>query len=76
VHYVIEGSITTPESRMPTVRVVWIIDDDTPRLVSAYPLQRDWQVAITRTRCTAPRSTRARIENQRYWHDPTYLCRS
>jgi hypothetical protein len=40
VHYVIEGSIITPDGRNPTVRVVWIIDDgdDKPRLVSAYPL--------------------------------------
>ncbi len=40
VHYVIEGSLITPDGRNPDVRVVWIIDDgdDTPRLVSAYPL--------------------------------------
>ena len=40
VHYVIEGSLITPDERNPDVRVVWIIDggDDTPRLVSAYPL--------------------------------------
>ena len=40
VHYVIEGSLITPDGRNPNVRVVWIIDDgdDIPRLVSAYPL--------------------------------------
>ena len=43
VHYVIEASLSTLDGRDPTVRVVWIIDhgDDTPRLVSAYPLQRN-----------------------------------
>ncbi|MBZ0304194.1 MAG: hypothetical protein K8J31_30950 [Anaerolineae bacterium] len=42
VHYVVEGAINTPDGRNPGVRVVWIIDegDDTPRLVSAYPLLR------------------------------------
>jgi hypothetical protein len=40
VHYIIEGTLRTPDGRNPSVRVVWIIDDDddTPRLVSAYPL--------------------------------------
>jgi hypothetical protein len=40
VHYVIEGTLHTPDDRNPDVRVVWIIDDgdDIPRLVSAYPL--------------------------------------
>jgi Domain of unknown function (DUF6883) len=40
VHYVIEGTLNTPDSRNPAIRVVWIIDDsdDIPRLVSAYPL--------------------------------------
>ena len=40
VHYVIEGSLITPDGRNPNVRVIWIYDDggDTPRLVSAYPL--------------------------------------
>ena len=40
VHYVIEGTLNTPDGRNPDVRVVWIIDegDNTPRLVSAYPL--------------------------------------
>ena len=42
IHYVIEGTLHTPDSRNPAVRVVWIIDDgdDVPRLVSAYPLSR------------------------------------
>lgn len=40
IHYVIEGTINTPDDRNPAVRVIWIIDDgdDTPRLVTAYPL--------------------------------------
>jgi hypothetical protein len=39
-HYVIEGVLNTPDGRNPSVRVVWIVDenDDTPRLVSAYPM--------------------------------------
>jgi hypothetical protein len=37
--YIIDGPITTPAGRMPSVRTVWIIDqgDNTPRLVTAYP---------------------------------------
>jgi hypothetical protein len=40
IHYVIEGTLNTPDGRNPSVRVIWIIDDgdDAPRLVSAYPL--------------------------------------
>jgi hypothetical protein len=40
IHYVIEGTLQTPDGRNPSVRVIWIIDDDdiVPRLVSAYPL--------------------------------------
>jgi hypothetical protein len=39
-HYVVEGTLFSPDGRNPKVRVVWIIDEDgdTPRLVSAYPL--------------------------------------
>jgi hypothetical protein len=45
VHYVVEGSLITPDGRNPKVRVVWIIDEDShiPRLVSAYPLQGEQQ---------------------------------
>ncbi len=40
IHYVVEGTLHTPDGRDPSVRVIWIIDDgdDVPRLVSAYPL--------------------------------------
>ncbi|GIL13272.1 MAG: hypothetical protein BroJett038_19920 [Chloroflexota bacterium] len=40
IHYVIEGTLNTPDGRNPAVRVIWIIDedDDIPRLVSAYPM--------------------------------------
>lgn len=40
IRYVIEGELITPDGRNPPVRSVWFIDigDDTPRLISAYPL--------------------------------------
>ncbi|MFQ3645992.1 MAG: DUF6883 domain-containing protein [Aggregatilineales bacterium] len=40
VNYVVEGRLRTPDGRDPDVRVIWTIDngDDTPRLVSAYPM--------------------------------------
>ncbi len=39
--YVIEAALLTPDSRNPKVRSVWFIatGDDTPRLISAYPLE-------------------------------------
>ncbi len=39
--YVIKGRVITPDGRNPEVRAVWFIStgDDTPRLVSAYPLE-------------------------------------
>ncbi|WP_375338976.1 DUF6883 domain-containing protein [Ancylothrix sp. D3o] len=39
--YVIEGRVITPDGRNPEVRSVWFIStgDDTPKLVSAYPLE-------------------------------------
>ncbi len=42
VNYVVEGELVTPDGRNPEIRVIWAIDtgDDTPRLVSAYPLSR------------------------------------
>ena len=38
--YVIDGQIETPDGRNPYVKTVWQIDwgSDSPRLVSAYPL--------------------------------------
>lgn len=40
VRYVIEGALTAPDGRTPSVRVVWFIstDDTEPYLVTAYPL--------------------------------------
>ena len=37
--YVIEGNLETPDGRAPLVRVVWFIDidEEIPRLVTAYP---------------------------------------
>lgn len=39
--YVIEGALNTPIQRMPQVRVVWFIPNDSrvPRLATAYPLE-------------------------------------
>jgi hypothetical protein len=39
--YVIEGQLITPDGRNPFVRSIWFIttEDDTPRLISAYPLE-------------------------------------
>ena len=39
--YVVDGQIETPSGRLPAVRTIWIIDRglDTPRLVTAYPLE-------------------------------------
>jgi hypothetical protein len=38
--YIVEGIIHAPDGRDPLIRSVWFIedDDDTPRLVTAYPL--------------------------------------
>lgn len=40
--YVIEGRLRCPDGRRPVIRTVWFIDSgsDTPRLVTAYPLER------------------------------------
>ena len=42
VRYVIEGALRCPDGRRPLVRVVWFIDseEEVPRLVTAYPLER------------------------------------
>ena len=39
--YIIDGDLETPNGDMIPVRTVWIIetDDDTPRLVTAYPAE-------------------------------------
>jgi len=38
--YQLDGPITCPDGRSPSIRAVWIIDvgTDIPRLVTAYPL--------------------------------------
>ena len=40
VHYVIEGTMISPDGRNPKIRSVWVVETDTttPRFVSAYPL--------------------------------------
>jgi hypothetical protein len=39
--YVVEGTIGTPGGRSPNIRSVWFVesDQDTPRFVTAYPLE-------------------------------------
>ena len=38
--YRVDGAISCPDGRTPTIRSVWIIDDgnESPRLVTAHPL--------------------------------------
>jgi hypothetical protein len=42
VRYLIDGALRCPDGRHPLVRVVWFADfeDNVPRLVTAYPLER------------------------------------
>jgi hypothetical protein len=39
--YIIEGIISAPDGRAPTIRSVWFIEtgEDIPRFVTAYPLK-------------------------------------
>jgi hypothetical protein len=41
ISYIVEGSLTAPDGRLPHVRVVWFIEtgESIPRLVTAYPLK-------------------------------------
>lgn len=41
--YVVDGLVGGPQGRQATVRTIWIIDRglDTPRLVTAYPVEGD-----------------------------------
>jgi hypothetical protein len=41
MRYIIEGDLSTPDERQPTVRVVWFIENesDAPQLATAYPLK-------------------------------------
>ena len=40
--YIVDGIITTPDGRTPTIRTVWFIrnEEDVPQFVTAYPLRR------------------------------------
>jgi hypothetical protein len=39
--YVIEGGLTTPSGRQPSLRTVWLVETGelAPRFITAYPLQ-------------------------------------
>ncbi len=43
--YVLEGSILTPEENYVSLRTVWVIDKEQnrPRFVTAYPLERAYE---------------------------------
>ena len=40
--YIVDGIITTPDGRTPTIRTVWFIrnEEEIPQFVTAYPLRR------------------------------------
>jgi hypothetical protein len=42
VKYIVDGRIVSPTGRSAPVRTVWIVDrgSDSPRLVTAYPVER------------------------------------
>jgi hypothetical protein len=42
MRYIIEGELSTPDGRRPSVRVVWFIENksDVPRPATAYPLPK------------------------------------
>lgn len=39
--YIIDGAVSAPDGRRPMIRAVWFVetDEDTPKFVTAYPLQ-------------------------------------
>lgn len=39
IKYIVDGALSTPLGKSPTVRTVWIVDqgNENPRLVTAYP---------------------------------------
>jgi hypothetical protein len=41
IKYIVDGALSTPSGKRPTVRTVWIVDkgSENPRLVTAYPLE-------------------------------------
>jgi hypothetical protein len=41
--YIVEGPLVTPDRRRPMLRSVWFVavDEQAPRLVTAYPLKED-----------------------------------
>jgi hypothetical protein len=41
IKYIVDGALSTPSGKRPTVRTVWIVDrgSENPRLVTAYPFE-------------------------------------
>jgi hypothetical protein len=41
VRYVVDGALSCPDGRRPTVRTIWILENgsNSPRLVTAYPIE-------------------------------------
>lgn len=41
IKYIVDGALSTPSGKSPTVRTVWIVDkaSESPRLVTAYPYE-------------------------------------
>lgn len=41
--YIIDGAVTAPDGRRPTIRAIWFVEtgESTPRFVTAYPLERE-----------------------------------
>ena len=41
IKYIVDGALSTPSGKSPTVRTIWIIDtgSEDPRLVTAYPCE-------------------------------------
>ena len=40
--YIVEGALNAPDGRTPMVRVIWFVEtgEESPRLVTVYPLER------------------------------------
>ena len=41
IKYIVDGALSTPSGKSPTVRTIWIVDtgNEDPRLVTAYPCE-------------------------------------
>jgi hypothetical protein len=41
--YVVDGALAAPDGRAPVIRSVWFLEtgQETPRFVTAYPLERE-----------------------------------